>query len=53
MKDNLVQLSDIISNLNRQPEVLPPTPSSSPVPSPAKRMVIRSLPILSYDYCLN
>jgi hypothetical protein len=40
MKDNLLQLTGVISDLKRAKEVLPPTPSASPAQSAAKRMVI-------------
>ncbi|KAI9551083.1 hypothetical protein GHT06_003257 [Daphnia sinensis] len=39
MKEKLLQLNDAISNFNRRPEFLPPTPSASPQQSAAKRMV--------------
>ncbi|EFX61035.1 hypothetical protein DAPPUDRAFT_122608 [Daphnia pulex] len=39
MKDILLHLNVVISNLNRRPEALPPTPSASPSQSAAKRMV--------------
>lgn len=40
MKDILLHLTDAVSNLNRRPEALPPTPAASPSQSAAKRMVI-------------
>ncbi|EFX70104.1 hypothetical protein DAPPUDRAFT_113040 [Daphnia pulex] len=39
MKDILLHLTDAVSNLNRRPEALPPTPAASPSQSAAKRMV--------------
>ncbi|XP_046638790.1 uncharacterized protein LOC124318930 [Daphnia pulicaria] len=39
MKDILLNLTDAVSNLNRRPEALPPTPAASPSQSAAKRMV--------------
>ncbi|KZS06575.1 Uncharacterized protein APZ42_029918 [Daphnia magna] len=39
MKENLLQLTDAISNFNRRSEFLPPTPSASPDQYAAKRMV--------------
>ncbi len=43
MKDILLHLNDVISNLNRRPKALPLTPSASPSQSAAKRMVIDGL----------